>query len=363
MAHLQAQDYALVIGVNDYPRYGKNGRDLKGAVPDAKRFAAWLTNRDTGGGLPDANCKRVTSTNTPLEPTQTVIDTALEDIWTAARANCGRRFYFFFSGHGQTVDNPNFPELDVALCLPFWSRMRPDEALSSNGYREFARRCMPFTEVVSFLDCCKVPAVKARAFSTKLRCTSPHDGFEDVRRLVIHAAEHEKQAFETEVNTADADDEGGDDAPVAEVRGYFTSALIAALEWGAARPEGGVTQEALWAYLKAEVPRMAKESGHIQNPKISDHRLEPGAVFGAARPPAGPDSPDETNFEIRFSEWRTGRVTLLDSAAKIVKEGDPGEGPWRVYLKYELHKLIDEESQENLDLRFRPEMEGKHVTF
>src|SRR4051812_11535992 len=111
----QAKHYALVVGINDYPNYGSLGRPLKGAVADAQRFAKWLCDTNEGGGLPDENCKVVVSSSAPLGPVQNEIDAELEEIWKQARQSGGERFYFYFSGHGQSAQADN-----VALCLANW---------------------------------------------------------------------------------------------------------------------------------------------------------------------------------------------------------------------------------------------------
>ena len=42
MPYLETKDYALVVGIDDYPRFGENGRNLSGAIRDAKLVS--LTN-------------------------------------------------------------------------------------------------------------------------------------------------------------------------------------------------------------------------------------------------------------------------------------------------------------------------------
>ena len=62
----QPLDFAVVVGLDDYPNFGSQGRPLKGAIADATRFAKWLKDTNTGGGLPERNCKEVLSTANPL---------------------------------------------------------------------------------------------------------------------------------------------------------------------------------------------------------------------------------------------------------------------------------------------------------
>src|SRR6266851_3038789 len=167
-------DYALVIGLNDYPEYG-GGRSLKGAIRDAESFAEWLKDRDTGGGLPDGNVHLITSTAEPLAPGQDQIDAALRAIRNAVDGNPARRLYVYFSGHGHvTGESPH----DVALCLPQWSRDMRNAALSSGEYLAYVVKCLPFSEIVMFLDCCRVRQIAAIAFPSKLGCAAPIVGIE-----------------------------------------------------------------------------------------------------------------------------------------------------------------------------------------
>ncbi len=154
----ELNDYALVIGINDYPFYGLAGRPLHGAIRDAQAVREWLIDKEIGGGLPDDNCKLiVSSTNTadPPQPRRNKIDDALGDIWQTVeeRAKGGqqpRRFYFYFSGHGQAQLTE-----DVALCMPNWAKNRQAAALSFREYMRFIVNCLGFREVVILMDCCR----------------------------------------------------------------------------------------------------------------------------------------------------------------------------------------------------------------
>ncbi|HRI72462.1 MAG TPA: caspase family protein, partial [Polyangium sp.] len=109
------EDYALVVGVNDYPQL----RSLRGAIGDAQAFSAWLVEAQ-GGALRAENVHTIISTVDPLGPIGPEINDALEDILQRADRSGGRRFYFYFSGHGCVGDRAN----DLALCLANWSSLR-----------------------------------------------------------------------------------------------------------------------------------------------------------------------------------------------------------------------------------------------
>src|ERR1700730_6884899 len=145
-------DYAVVIGLNDYPEYGDGGRSLKGAIRDAESFADWLKDQDTGGGLPVGNVHLIMSTAQPLAPAQDQIDDALAAIRKDVQGKTVRRLYVYFSGHGHVTGESRH---DVALCLPRWSRDKRNAALSSSRYLAYVEKCLPFSEIVMFFDCCR----------------------------------------------------------------------------------------------------------------------------------------------------------------------------------------------------------------
>lgn len=350
---VQAEDFALVVGLNHYPFYS-DGADLEGAIDDACRFAEWLKDKESGGGLPDENCKLVTSTSTPLAPDVGQIEQALVEIWKRATAiGGGRRFYMFYSGHGHSFDAQEEQLPDVALCLPQWSRELPNKSISANHLRGWVQRCMPFAEIVMFFDCCRSRILKSRAQNTAGGCPVARPGFDDTKIVSLFAAEHEQRAFESpEIDNTDA-------------RGYFTTALLAGLR-GAAAPVGGeVTHFSLWDYLQAEVPRLAMQDGRQQVPRLGLQLPAKELVFGSLHwlgpVPGAEQTPP--NFEIRFNDWRNGPIRLRDADSNIVREDLASSGPWPVTFRYEVNLLEDMQTGDKMSIFFRPGMEGKHATF
>jgi hypothetical protein len=343
----QPQDYAIVIGLNDYPSFGARGRPLEGAIEDAARFARWLTDREVGGGLPDANCKLIRSTADPLGPRREAIDMALDQVLTSADMTGGRRLYFYFSGHGQARS-----AADVALCLSHWSATRfRHAALSSESYRDMLLRCSPFAELVILLDCCRIRSVDATGASSEIGCAVPVDGAGQKRFLLGFATEFQSAAMEAQsAGGAGLDDEG----PI--VRGHFTEALLAALYGGAARAEGGVTAGALKGYLENNVPRIASAHDHQQAAQVVlDFAEGAQPVFGSAVP--------EGNVRIAFSPQRQGAILLEGPDLRAIQEGDAATGPWNLTLEPGLHRLLERGSGEEQILRFQPGREVADVAF
>src|SRR5262245_62117290 len=119
------RDFALVVGVNDYPGY----RTLKGAIEDACDFERWLLDQAEGGGLVREHCKLVKSSPAPVRPIHYDIDDALTELKSAMGKKPGRRFYLYFSGHGLARRS-----VGADLCLAGWSEDRRNDALDSEHY-------------------------------------------------------------------------------------------------------------------------------------------------------------------------------------------------------------------------------------
>jgi hypothetical protein len=348
---VNALDYALVIGLNDYPSYGgANGRTLKGAIRDATDFADWLLDQNTGGGVPPANLKLVTSTPNPLAPDKQRIDAELLSIVQAARQHGGRRLYIYFSGHGH-VSGDVYNE--VALCLPHWSADWRHAALSSSGYVNYVLKCSPFEEILVFFDCCRVKQVAALGENSGLDC--PLAVAQKRKVLWAYASEFLKPAFE---GAASGNGAGTQDDPAEEVRGHFTKALLAALKAGAARPQGGVSVRSLKSYLESNVERIARGAGHNQRPQVPldmEDADQDAIVLGSAVP--------EANVVIQFSPGRHGTIELEAPNLEILKAGDAATGPWRVRLEKGIYLLRELATGTEQTLRFVPAGEVVNVTF
>lgn len=330
----QINDYALVVGINDYPDY----ESLNGAIADAEDFERWLLDRHAGGGVPRDNCRIVISSKDPLKPIHDDIDEALEEIWTRLGDNRGRRFYLYFSGHGLSRS-----AFGTDLCLPKWSDRRRNLALDSQDYANLIAESGKFDEVIFFLDCCRVRKVNTRGLPPTLGWPRPDEGAGATRIFLGYATEFMDRSFEAEVVTQGT-------PPL--VRGHFTRALLAGLRGGAARPGGGVEAEQLRRYVEQETPRIALAAGHQQKPVITNGL--PAAmdvIFGSALPTA--------NARIVFSAGRTSEVLLEGPDGTEIRRGDPTQGPWNLGLTAANYALVVPATGEEKAFRFRP---GEGVT-
>ena len=202
-------DYALVIGVNDYPRWNNGAKSLKGSIKDAQDFREWLVDK-YGGGLSPENVKLLLSTDKPLGPRQWVIDDAFREIREQSEGRTRRRFYFYFTGHGHSRAGSWQQQ---SLCLANWSPADAGAALHLESYIKASIGCLKFSESVFFLDCCRVRAVVPLGQQSELECGDP-----DARNrysAVLFGSDQYEPTFEGEVNE--------------EIRGYFTTGLLTVL--------------------------------------------------------------------------------------------------------------------------------------
>jgi len=207
---MNARDYAVVLGVNHYPAF----RPLEGAIEDAERVHAWLTD-PLGGGLPENNCKLLRSSAPPPAPLQDLIDDAFVEV--LERPERRRRLYFYFSGHGvaQVQD-------DVSMCLAKWSETFRAMSLSYRDYQKTLRDWARFEQIVIWLDCCRVRNFSVRGLGPTFPPPMPLPDAPQVRTMVGFATEFEDVAYEAG-------------------RGVFTTVLLEGLRGGAVDPATGRT--------------------------------------------------------------------------------------------------------------------------
>lgn len=297
-----AHDFALVIGVNDYPAF----KSLKGPVDDATEFKTWLCDPD-GGGVDDAHLRIVTSTATPIAPEQKHIDQALRALLETADAiGGGRRLYVYFSGHGaaarDAVEN-------VALLLADWSEAQAKLGLSSVRYREDLVRLGLFEELVVILDCCRraAPSIAGQECSLTLTLKTPPT---ETRWIVAYACAPGGSAFEW--------------PDARSWSGVFTRCLLKVLR----RADTGVPVRELENQLKLALVAEAA----AQEPRV-DGALAPDAVVGRRG--------RISRLTVTFAATTTGRVQLFGGSRNLVGEHDPASGAWSIALTEGfLYKLV-----------------------
>jgi len=338
------EDYALVIGINDYPSY----RGLKGAVDDAKDFGQWLLDPNGGGIDPhdSKKCIVIDSSPSPIKPLQQHIDEALDEIGKAVVNSAdkhGRRFYFYFSGHGLGVTYD-----ETSLCTAIWSEDTwRFAALNVRAYYNMIMESGYFSEVAFFLDCCRTRLVTAGGNGPQIRWTvRPDVNAGNSTSFIAYATAYQNKAFEAAVKGTD------------DVRGYFTRALLAALRGGAALPAGGVPASKLKEYIESETPRLAKDDERTQTAKADNSfPANPDPIFGKATPGC--------LLRVQFSAGRAN-VRLSDGNLVVIVEGPTASGVWQNVTAQagRLYELRDLDSGEYRGFRIEPTQKGSvDVTF
>lgn len=242
-------NFALIIGINHYEFL----RPLNGAIQDAKDFKDCLINI---GEVNQNNCFYIESINTPkFLPLQIEIDLKIRDIITEVKhlINQGQqigKLYFYFAGHGLGVtDNIS----NTALCLPIWSELMRNSALSSENYKENLRQFGYFSEIFFFFDCCRNTKIKVFPLTPQFSSTIIHG---NTQVFIGYATQYEDQAFEIENDNN-------------EKRGVFTQVLIKALNGEASEATtNNITISTLSDYLNKNVPIEAQKNNYRQRPEI-----------------------------------------------------------------------------------------------
>lgn len=302
-------DFALVVGVNDYPTF----TPLNGAVDDATAFYNWLCDPN-GGGVDEekGHAKLVTSTPDP-KPKQEHVDAALRELIEAADAiGGGRRLYVYFSGHGaaarDTADG-------VALLLADWSVQRAKIGLSSARYRDNLVDFGLFEELVVVLDCCRSHGKSGvgQECSLTLELKTPPTS---TQWLIVFACERNQNAYERLNGISWS--------------GVFTRSLLEIFK----RAAVGVPAGELEAQLEVVLA-----NNKASQKAIVLGRLEPHARFGRRGTVA--------SLRVTFKPTTKGIATLLGGKGEIIAEHDPADGsPWVVTLQEGyLYKLVHPPTQ------------------
>ncbi|KUI97426.1 caspase family protein [Vibrio sp. MEBiC08052] len=326
-------DYGLVVGINHYPGF----KNLSGAINDAKKFDNWLTDTNNGGGLPQENRRLIVSSADANKPIQEDIDVALVELFDRIGSNQVRRFYLYFSGHGLASSS-----MGADLCLSVWSHIRRNAALDSEAYYELLAGTGRFEEIVCFFDCCRVRLSNSKGAASSLGRPKPDQLSGHERRMIAYSTEYQNAAYEAE-NDIDSSD----------VRGYFTQALLEALNGNAAQTQGGVPAKRLKQYVENRTRALAENDGKTQIPEVDISFIsENEPIFGDALP--------SRKVVIAFSTAKVGRnIDVIGPEDSVLKTIVATEQPVSLPLGAGIHLLCDGVDGSNIAIR-----EGdEHVKF
>lgn len=313
---MAANDFAVIIGINDYPDFTQ----LSGPIDDASRFRDWIIDK-SGGDIPDSHVKLITSEPNPPTPVQKMVDKALVAIKEQVEQGFNkeaRRLYFYFSGHGFADDDD-----DNSLCMADWSKLYRNSAISSRGYLKYLKDIGYFSEIIFFLDCCRTRIISTRGNSPIIGAVKPALRPIPTKTLIVYAAEYQYQAYEAQTDEIDA--------PI--IRGHFTNALLKALSGDATDRLGNITGKSVLDFLTSEVPKLANEKNQAQVMQYQTTFEVSNLVF-AKRDLVVP------RCHIEFKS-RKGAIKLQDSSTEVVDTVDASIKTWSLDLEPGLYLITE----------------------
>lgn len=276
---MAASDWAIVVGINDYPELGS----LNGPENDARDFHQWVL---TGGEVPAARARLICSSDfkppafesyIDAKPTMEAISKEFQRLDLEAQKSenaqlgrtVGRRLYLYFSGHGFGPDLE-----DAALLMANATRVATGFHIPGRPWANWFLRAGYFQEVVLLMDCCREnyprSPLNVPAF---ISLTAPD--VDRSKRFYGFSAKWGKLSRERTID--------------GKVHGVFTAALLAALSGGAATPTGDITAFSLGSFLfnsmrKFLDPADLANEDIAQEPDL-DYDPNTGASFVIARVP------------------------------------------------------------------------------
>jgi len=329
---MPANDYAIVVGITDYP----NLESLKGPERDADAFYEWLLDAH-GADVPMGNATRiVTSLYGPgpgiTKPTADLIEEAFLNLVRLGRRNggkLGRRLYIFFSGHGIS---PNLDLDDAALLMANAARDTPGLHIPGKVYVDAIALEGLFEEIVLFMDCCRddyervssrqppwVPAKSARGGDTK--------------RVLGFATRWGRKAREKPIR--DGQLLKPEQAADTDYRGVFTTALMEALKGHAAGENSKVTVARVSGYIHNRVKDFL-EPDEFAKPEF--HYGTDDLVLAEVQPQAPKPKQKSVTIHIQAA----GTVDLIGPDAQVKKSFAPPGGTFSLDLDPGLYLLVEQ---------------------
>ncbi len=239
-----AEKYALIVGINSYQNKAVN--PLNYAINDAKQIKKILIDRMA---FNEQNIYLFTSDKKgEAAPTLTNIVFALESIREDIKP--GGTFFFFFSGHGISMEGESF-----LLTMEADPRSRGTLDVSSlkvAKVREIIGK-MKADRILLFIDACRtdpggnkgtVKNLMSKDFSKNLLLTRGGGESSQVKAAAtLFSCSVGESSYEWQEKS----------------QGFFTYHLISALKGEAANSNGEITLNSLENYLTSQVPAVTKK--------------------------------------------------------------------------------------------------------
>lgn len=288
--------YAVVVGVDQYPRFLNGKKNLNCPMDDARAVRDWLLRPD-GGNLPvgpqpnqSPNLTLITrEVPNGRQPPCPVVDEILKAIRETAAAFHNRysllddqskaemwgssRLYLYLSGHG----------IDVAGSDAVLLGANAEEGLffhlSVQGIVDRFKLAKTFRELVVWTDCCRTASGIQIAPALIDLTPYQYEGVGNVQIFFARASMTQQPAYEP---PADKLSQGRNS--------FFTRALLEGLGGGVVGAAQGIRPQNLKPFLKSRVPALSRQYyGVEQSPDITpDDDME----FVAGKPP--------TEFPVRL---------------------------------------------------------------
>ena len=328
---MNANDHAILIGINSYPELGEGGKaaDLNGPGNDVDAVRAWLVDPRGGAFPPDTpNIHELRSlpamTAASARPTVDELDSLVARLDEIAVANrkagkgqqVGRRLYLYMSGHGFS------PSRQRACLFSANARERLGLNVHATGWLNWLQDSGYFREYVLWVDACM----------NRMSFLQPHDpplppvvvSNPPLANFVAFAAQRPLKAVEKAI----VEDQG-------KTHGIFTWTLLEGLRGAAADANGRVTGTSLANWVRnAQSARYSQSDRDdrdvAQEPEIVQQ--DAGLVF--ARGVSAPAYDVALSFPTVTQSasarlWSGSPPTVLrtipiDAAATVVIELRPG---------------------------------------
>lgn len=239
------RDYAVVIGIKDYPAFDKVN-PLLGPENDAVAFHKWLVSKK-GGGVLRNNTELIISSKygAPFEnasdakPMVIDIQRAFEKLQAKADENSlaghgykvGRRLYIYMSGHGFA---PSLEETGLLMANATPDRVGAVYHVLGHYTADWFFKARCFEEIFLFMDCCR-ELFQVQGYNRSFKELVSTGAVTHVKRLYGLATGWSGLAREKDVD--------------GERRGVFTHALINGLQGAAANHTGALTALSLKNYI------------------------------------------------------------------------------------------------------------------
>jgi hypothetical protein len=301
------ENFAIVIGIDNYLKANDGLTPLSAAVADAEAFMDWVSDPN-GGNVKDEHLFSLLSPSDQHIPTQAEFENKFASFIEVLRKDRSPkgRFYFYFAGHG--VANPD-DDSENYLCLANWTKFYSNRALSMADGVSFLSFLGLFQEIVFMIDCCR---------TTYLRASQ---GFFGPPNISLGDAIGRNSLF---VALAVPYGEKSNEAPTVnpvtgqvENRGIFTEVLIEGLKGKASNAQGVVDHHSLTNYLKMEVPKRAQEKEIRQ--------ATPDIEVKFSRDCTGPEctrivfSSFDRNCNVTFTFTQVGEIKLVNSSNALME--------------------------------------------